>query len=101
MTRTDEKAIKMYIDLVHDIHKYREERKPLVLSLRAGDYDVIDKINHYSKMIYEAKIQCSLLERLYDVHPADAVIFFKEFCDNSYDANFDYFRCISSIGYDD
>ena len=101
MTHTDKKAINMYINLVHDIHKYRDERRPLILRRVAGDTDVIDKIMDYSKKIDEAKIQCSLLEQLYDVHPADAVIFFKESCDNSQDDNFNYLRYIFNIGYDD
>ena len=103
MNRTDEKAIIMYINLVHDIHKYREERHALKLHRKAGADDFNSKfwVNRCNTMIDTKEAQCSVLEHLYDVNFADAIIFDAEFCDDSYEKNFKLVRRMFNLDYDD
>ena len=103
MTRTDEKAIKMYIDLVHDKNKYFDERNALKLHRKADANDFNSKfwINHCTTMIDVKEAQCSVLEDLYDVNFADAIIFDAEFCDDSYEKNFELVRRMFNLDYDD
>ena len=106
MTRTDKKAIEMYINLVHDKHKYFDERNALKLRRKAGadDFNIKFWIEHCTTILDVKEAQCSVLEHLYGVNFADALIFDAEFCDDSddsYEKNFKRVRRMFNLDYDD